>query len=35
MVAEGPPAIDDRVPHGLSHAEGVALLGTAVLPRLR
>ena len=34
-VAEGPPAIDDRAPHGLSDAEGVALLGTAVRPRLR
>ena len=30
-----PAVIDDRAPHGLSGAEGVALLGRTVLPRLR
>jgi 5,10-methylenetetrahydromethanopterin reductase len=35
VLDAGAGRIDFGAPHGLSDAEGVALLGTAVLPRLR
>jgi len=35
VLEAGAGRIDFGAPHGLSDAEGVALLGTAVLPRLR
>ena len=35
VLGAGAGRIDFGAPHGLGDAEGVALLGTAVLPRLR
>jgi 5,10-methylenetetrahydromethanopterin reductase len=35
VLDAGAGRIDFGAPHGLTDAEGVALLGTAVLPRLR